>query len=430
MKPPQKTIRAPVDRTGVGVNTGNRVAVRVRPADADAGIAFVRTDLPGAPAIPVEPASVANEPRRTVLRRDGAEVQMTEHLLAAVAGLGLDNLVVEVDGPELPVGDGSARHFVEMLQEAGTVEQDRPRRTLTLRKPISVADGSATVVALPAAEGLTLAYTLDYDDASIPTQHVELALTPDSFIADLAPARTFVFEREAQALLDAGFGRAASYHNTLVVRPDGSVVDNQLRFPDEFARHKALDLLGDLTLAGTGLVARIVAVKSGHLQNVRLAELLFNHAVPSDAVSLDVRDILSVVPHRYPFLLVDRVVRIVPGRRAVAVKNVTINEPFFAGHFPGTPVMPGVLIVEAMAQAAGLLFYHQCADAGTLAHLAAIDRARFRKPVVPGDQLRIEVETLRQRGRTHRVAARTLVDGQLAAEATITFFVVPTPPNL
>jgi UDP-3-O-[3-hydroxymyristoyl] N-acetylglucosamine deacetylase/3-hydroxyacyl-[acyl-carrier-protein] dehydratase len=429
LNPQQRTIRAPAERTGVSLNLGVEATVRVRPAPPDSGVTFVRTDLPCAPSIPATPSHVVPKQRRTVLRREGAEVQMVEHLLAAIAGLEIDNVVVEVNGPELPAGDGSARLFAELLQEAGSVEQDRPRRLLTLRKPVNIVEGNGTIVALPATDGLTLSYTLDYDQPGLPPQHVEVPLSPERFLADLAPARTFVLESEAAGLQAKGFGRGASYDNVLVVSKDGTPVNNRLRFADEFARHKALDLLGDLRLAGGGLVARVLAVKSGHAHNLRLVERIARDAVPPDAVSLDILDILSVVPHRYPFLLVDRVVRIEAGRRATAVKNVTLNEPFFTGHFPNRPIMPGVLLIECMAQASGLLLYQRRSDANLIAQLVAVDGARFRRPVVPGDQLRIEVEAVRMGSRTCQVAAQAFVEDHLAAEATITFMLVETPPH-
>jgi UDP-3-O-acyl-N-acetylglucosamine deacetylase len=314
----QKTIRKPVERTGVGVNLGLDVTVRLVPAPPDAGVVFVRTDLRELPIadcrlpiseiangksemgnrkweIPATPEYVAPEPRRTVLRRGEAEVQMTEHLLASIAGLEIDNLTVELSGPELPVGDGSALFFTEMIQEARVVEQKAERRRLTLRQPITVPsvecrvseeDGphptpdtrhptpSASIEALPADEGLTLSYTLEYADASLPRQQFELRVTPEAFVAELAPARTFIFEREAAALIARGFGRGANPENTLVARPDGSIIGNELRFPDEFARHKVLDLLGDLRLVGGGLAARIAAVRSGHAHNLRLIQAL------------------------------------------------------------------------------------------------------------------------------------------------------------
>ncbi len=275
----QKTIENAVERSGVGVNLGLEVTVRMLPAPPDAGVVFVRADLRGSPSVRASPENVAPEPRRTVLRCGKAEVQMTEHVLAAVAGLDVDNLTIEVTGPELPVGDGSALLYAEMLLEAGVVEQNRPRRAATLREPVIIADPNATrpgatieAVPAPADEGLTLSYTLDYADGPLPSQTYELRLTPEAFVAELAPARTFVFEREAAHLIASGFGRAANPENTLVIRPDGSILGNELRFPDEFARHKMVDLLGDLRLAAGGLVASIRAVRSGHAHNLRLAE--------------------------------------------------------------------------------------------------------------------------------------------------------------
>jgi UDP-3-O-acyl N-acetylglucosamine deacetylase len=274
LKSLQRTIEEPIERSGVGVNLGREVTVRLQPAPVNTGVVFVRTDLPGAPSVRADPSHVVSTPRRTVVRQGDAEVQMTEHVLAAANGLEIDNLTVEVTGPELPVGDGSARFFAEMLQEAGAVEQDQPRRRLTPREPVTVADEISSITATPAPEGLSLSYTLDYSSRSLPMQQFEVTITPASFVIELAPARSFVFQSEAGALLVKGFGRGASLENTLVARDDGSLVYGELRFPNEFARHKALDLLGDLSLLGSGLVARVVAVKSGHAQNLRLVERL------------------------------------------------------------------------------------------------------------------------------------------------------------
>jgi len=429
LKPKQQTIQTPVERQGVGINTGEPVTLRLLPAEPESGITFVRTDLPDEPPIPATLDYVAPKPRRTVLRNGGAEVEMTEHLLAALSAFGIDNLTAELDAPELPIGDGSASLFADMLCEAGTAQQDADRRLLAIPKPITVSEGAGTILALPASDGLSISYTLDYDDVELPSQHFEASITPDLFIEELAPARTFVTEREARKLLDAGFGKAASTSIVVVIRKDGSILDNKLRFPDEPARHKVLDLLGDLRLLGPGLIARVIAVKSGHDANRKLAELIQRDAMPPDALSLDIRDILSVVPHRYPFLLVDRVERIEPGRRAIAIKNVTINEPFFTGHFPRRPIMPGVLIIECMAQASGLLLYQRCADANLIAQLMSVDDAKFRRPVEPGDQLRVEVEAIRMGARACKVAAKATVNDELAAQAIITFVLVETPPS-
>ncbi len=274
MRQKQRTIQNPAEFTGVGVNLGRTVTLRLLPAPPDSGVCFVRADLPGAPSIPASPDHVVPKLRRTVLRKGDAEVQMTEHLLAAIHGLDLDNLAVELRGPEFPACDGSARAFADLLLKAGIVEQDQPRVPRTLAEPVSVSDESSTITALPAASGLSLAYTLEYPHLSLPGQHFDIQVTPESFARELAPARTFVFQREAPALLASGLGRGASLENTLVLRDDGSLIYGRLRFPDEFARHKVVDLLGDLRLLGAGLAARIVAVRSGHAQNLQLVEQL------------------------------------------------------------------------------------------------------------------------------------------------------------
>lgn len=268
----QKTIQKPAELTGVGVNLGRQVTIRILPAEPDAGVIFVRTDLPGAPKVPADPEYVVPKLRRTVLRKGDAEVQMTEHLLAAASGLDLDNLLVELRGPEFPACDGSARVFAELLQKAGIVEQPKPRIRRTLSEQVTITDEGATVAAFPASEGLSISYTLEYPHLALPAQQFHCVLSPETFLRELAPARTFVFQREAPALLASGLGRGASLENTLVLRDDGSLVYGQLRFPDEFARHKVVDLIGDLRLLGAGIAARIVAVRSGHAQNLQLVE--------------------------------------------------------------------------------------------------------------------------------------------------------------
>ena len=279
MSTPQTTIQKPVECTGVGVNLGRQVTVRLVPAPPDSGVTFVRTDLQGAPRIPARAEFVDPKLRRTVLRNGDAEVQMTEHLLAAVAGLGIDNLAVELKGPEFPACDGSSQLFARKLMEAGIADQDRPRTLFTLREPVTVSDEHCSISAFPAAAGLSLSSTLEYPHLSLPPQRFEIELSPERFLRELAPARTFVFQREAPALLASGLGRGASLENTLVLRDDGSLIYGTLRFHDEFARHKTVDMLGDLRLLGGGLAARVVAVRSGHAQNVQLVDLIRKNRV-------------------------------------------------------------------------------------------------------------------------------------------------------
>lgn len=434
MKRLQRTIERPAEVSGVGVNYGEEVKARFRPAPPGSGIRFIRVDLPGKPEVPATPEYATSRLRRTALRKGdpqagGAEVQLVEHILAALYGLRIDNIVVEVNGVEMPAGDGSANIYTEALEEAGIVEQDRPRREIVITDPISLSAKDASLVAIPSDEGLRVSFTLDYRPTLQP-QHGSWQITPDVFREELAPARSFCLEEEIEELRSRNLGRGATYLNTLVLGPNG-VIENTLRFDDEPCRHKVLDVLGDLCLTGVDVEAHILGVKSGHALNVRLAErirrLVLERVGPSRAPVFDIRSIQRVLPHRYPFLLVDRLVELVDDRRAVGIKNVTINEEFFQGHWPDQPIMPGVLQLEALAQVGGLLFSKRCLEANKLAVLLSMDKVKFRRAVVPGDQLLIEVEALRVRPRTAQVHARAVVAGEVACEADITYMLVDRP---
>jgi UDP-3-O-[3-hydroxymyristoyl] N-acetylglucosamine deacetylase/3-hydroxyacyl-[acyl-carrier-protein] dehydratase len=428
----QKTIANPVTVSGKGLHTNEEATLVLKPAEPGTGVVFVRTDLPDHPRIPAVLARIDNRDRRTTLRSGDGEVQTVEHLLASLFGLGLDNVEVEISGGEVPGLDGSALGFVEAVREAGAVEQDAERETFTLDREIAVdlPQDDVTIVALPANGGLTIQYTLDYGVPEIPLQHLSLTLTPENFAKEIAPARTFCLKSEAQALLDAGLGQGATYENTLVVGEDGEPIDNQLRLPDEYVRHKVLDLIGDLSLLGLDLNAKVIAVRSGHTANVELARAMrdrydgIQREKDRARHQLDIREIMRILPHRFPFLLIDRVVELDGFRRAVGVKNVSINEPFFQGHWPAQPVMPGVLIVEAMAQLSGVLLLRKLEHTGKLAVLLSIDRVKLRRAVVPGDQLLIESVAENVKARTGRVLCRATVEGKLAAEARIKFMLV------
>lgn len=430
---PQRTVQTTAEVRGVGLHTGAPTTLRVGPAPADAGVVFVRTDLPGRPAIPADPLHLVDRGRRTALAEGAAEVHTIEHLLAACHGLSVDNLRVEIDGVEVPGMDGSALPFVEALRRAVPVEiPDAPRRELLPAAAVGVVEprSEAVLTAHPRERGLQVSYTLDYGpSAPFGPQHVTVDVSEESFVREIAPARTFVLESEAKALREAGLGRGATHENTLVVGKDGPL-QNRLRFPDEYARHKMLDLMGDLFLLGADLRAHVAALRSGHSGNAllvrRLAALVREEIDQEEGRSrrLDIGEITRILPHRYPFLLVDRVLEIDGFHRAVGIKNVTINEPFFQGHWPGTPVMPGVLIIEAMAQLSGVLLMRKLEHTGRLAVLLSIDRVKLRRTVVPGDQLRLEVETLKLKSRTGRVHGRATVEGELAAEARINFMLM------
>ena len=431
MKKNQRSVARPAELAGTGLFTGVPAKVRVSPAPPNAGLAFVRADLPGRPRLPVTPDSVGSKLRHSAVTGENAEVETVEHILSAAAGLELDNLEIEIDGPEVPHIDGSSRPWVELLRTAGVVDQPEPKRTHVIREPISVTENDASIVALPSnGEALTVSYTLDYP--VIGRQHLSVDVTEESYGKLLAPARTFCLQSEAEALLQQGLGKGGNYENSLVFGADGPI-QNQLRFPDEPVRHKILDLLGDLAALGANLRAHIVAFKSGHTANLKLvrkiAAAFDGNGVQAPARSaggtlLDVREIAKILPHRFPFLLVDKVVELDGYQRAVGIKNVTYNEPFFQGHFPGQPIMPGVLQLEAMAQLAGVLLMRKSDNQAKVAVLLSLDGVKLRKSVVPGDQLRIEVETIKVKARTGEVFARCTVDGALVAEANMKFMLM------
>jgi len=442
---PQRTLKNPVEYRGIGLHSGKEIKIVVRPAEAGTGVSFVRTDIEDHPVVRAHGANMKARQRRTCIQDGRAEVYTCEHLLAALYALGIDNAMVEIDGEEVPGLDGAASEFFRGLQNSGTVEMRATRPIWSVKQPIYVREGSASLVALPGTGKLTIEYHLDYPkhngavqgNGSVPgnggggtKQIVGFELTPENFERDIAPARTFVFAHEVEALRAAGLGKGANPQNTLVVGPNGPE-QNSLRWDDELARHKILDLIGDLANAGVDLDAHIIATRSGHGLNMAMVQRILEEREreqeQGEAISdsgLDIRQILNLLPHRYPFLLIERVIELDGFQRAVAIKNVTINEPFFQGHWPEQPIMPGVLQLEAMAQLAGVLLLRKLENTGKLAVLWSIDKVKLRGAVVPGDQLRIEVETIRAKPQVGHVRARCKVAGRLVAEAELKFTLV------
>jgi UDP-3-O-[3-hydroxymyristoyl] N-acetylglucosamine deacetylase/3-hydroxyacyl-[acyl-carrier-protein] dehydratase len=386
-------------------------------------VVFVRTDLPGHPSVPALVEHVVPRERRTTLQRGEAVVEMVEHVLAALAGQRVDNCRVEIDAPESPGCDGSSRAFLEALREAGTLPQNRPRTRLVVRRPVSVAEGGSALEARPAPDdGLALTYRLDYGPESpIGRQEYSVALSPESFAADLAPSRTFLLAEEAEALRRAGIGARATTADVLVFGPDGPI-ENALRFDNEPARHKVLDMVGDLALLGRDLVGHVVAHRSGHQLNAALVRELLKDEAAEPA--LDITKIMRILPHRYPFLLIDRVQEMERRKGLRALKNVTANEPFFLGHWPSRPIMPGVLILEALAQAAGVLIAQEFDAAEHLAVLASIEDVKLRRQVIPGDQLLLEIDRFRMRSRLVEAHGAARVGDALAAQAVLRFAMV------
>lgn len=434
----QRTIAKKAEVHGVGFVKGSDVSLKFHPSHADTGVVFVRTDLPGRPAVRARIDNVVSSQRRTTIQQGEARVEMVEHVMAALAGLQIDNCLIEIDAFETPGCDGSSKAFTEALAEAGSQELDRPREVLVLDKPVTVREGAAVMTAYPGdGTGYVLSYHLDYGKTPIGAQSLFLDVNPESFLSELAPSRTFLLEAEAHSLKQAGIGPRATESDLLIFGPEG-VIGNELRYSDECVRHKILDMVGDLALLEKDIVGHVVAHRSGHQLNAALVrELVVDEsskgpmtaAKPAQAAcSLEIAQIMKILPHRYPFLLVDRVLEIESGKRILAVKNVSANEPFFQGHWPGRPVMPGVLILEAMAQAAGIMISKHVERPRKITMIAAIDDVKLRRPVVPGDQLLLELFCTRLKSTSAQIQGVARVGDAIAAEAKMMFVMVDAEP--
>lgn len=433
----QQTIEHDVEISGRGLFTGVPVNLRFRPAAVGSGVTFVRSDQPTPIRIPATVDNLTKRARRSSLRNGAVAIETVEHCLAAIRGLLIDNIDIELDADELPAVDGSCLPFMERLQEAGIVKQDGERRIINVPSPVRVCDGEAELVAWPGRKDqLEVIYELDYGpDSPIGRQVHTYVFDTKTFVDEIAPARTFVTDREAEALRAAGLGTHLKYEDILVIGAEGPI-DNAFRFPNECVRHKILDLVGDLMLGGAFICGTIYARKSGHSLNHelvrRLLEIRARERLESELQAparFDVRAVQRILPHRFPMLMIDRVVEIEQDRRAVGIKNVTINEPFFQGHYPQHPIMPGVLIIEAMAQLGGLLLSQKLEHTGKVAVLLSLDNVKFRRPVVPGDQLVIEAIAKRVKARTGEVACTARTDNETCAEAVIRFMLVDSDTN-
>jgi UDP-3-O-[3-hydroxymyristoyl] N-acetylglucosamine deacetylase / 3-hydroxyacyl-[acyl-carrier-protein] dehydratase len=393
--------------------------MRLLPAPVGSGVVFRRTDL-GAPVdVPAQLAQVGATDRGTTLAAGEARIHTVEHLLSAFAGMGIDNAVVELDAAEPPAADGSARVFVELLSRAGVEEQDAPARTITVAEAFSFTDGESSYVVSP-ADAFEASAAIEFDHVRIGRQFASFRVDPESYAREIAPARTFGFLKEVEGLRARGLALGGAVENAVVLTDEGLAEGVELRFADEFVRHKMLDLIGDLALLGGRLRVHVVARKPSHRGNVALAREIQARAERKALARpiLDIQQIFQYLPHRYPFLLVDRVVGYEEGKRIIGLKNVTINEPFFVGHFPGHPIMPGVLIIEAMAQVGGLLLMDTIENPeDKIVYFMSLDNVKWRRPVIPGDQIRFEVEVTQIRGRTARMRGIGTVDGQVVAEA-------------
>ena len=432
----QRTILREVSIKGKSLHTGEEVNLTLKPAAEDTGVIFRRIDLFGKPELKPLIDLVDELVRSTTIADGHAKVHTIEHILSALSGCGVDNVVIEMDASEPPILDGSAKHFVNLIQQAEPVEQDAEREYFVLDEPISVTRGSSSIIALP-HDGFRITCT-SADDRGIHTQHLSLDLDPETYVAQVAPARTFTIYEDIEELLKLGKIKGGSLDSAIVIKGDKIVSKEPLRFKDEFVRHKILDIMGDITLVGMPIKAHIVGVRPGHALNAELSKVLRKKLlakkrgtaaakkvlpVESHEKTIDIRGVLNLLPHRYPFVMIDRVVEIVSDDELVALKNVTINEPFFQGHYPGRPVMPGVLQVEAMAQAAGVLLLRKLpADENKIAFFMSVDKVKFRQAVEPGDSIEIRVKLVKIRG--NKIATATgecKVGGKLVSSAQLMF---------
>lgn len=441
----RRTVAAPVAVVGVGLHLGMRCDLTFRAGSSGRGIVFRRTDLPGSPEIPARVDQVTETERRTQLGRGSTAVHTVEHVLSAVTALTIDDLIIDMTGPEPPIGDGSSTAFFDALLATGIVELPGEPTYLTLREPVRVIDGSSVYEAVP-SDGLSLDVSIEFPHPAIGRQSGRYGVVQDEYKRELAGARTFGFTHEVEELRSKGLIKGASTENAIVL-DEGGVISGPLRWPNEFLRHKVLDCIGDLALAGARVKAHVTAVRPSHRGTVTLVremvrsgeyetatkqgrnamsgesgEVSQSSAGPSgqsgQSGEMSIEQIMKVLPHRYPFLLVDRILEMNGRQRIVGIKNVTINEPFFQGHFPGHPIMPGVLIIEAMAQVGGMLLMGGIEGAEQkVVYFMSLDNVRFRKPVRPGDQLRFELDVVQIRGAVCKMHGVAKVDGDLVAEA-------------
>ena len=445
----QQTLAGKSSFSGIGLHSGSKVNLTFLPALPNTGIRFRRVDLDGQPEIDAVVENVSDTNRSTTLSKGNVKLHTVEHVLAAFAGAGIDNAIVELDASEPPIADGSSLQYGKMIEEAGAAAQDEQRETYQLEAPIELQNGDAHMTAFP-HDSLKITCTSAGNNGRF-TQLYSTEISPDIWRNDISPARTFCYYEEIEHLYKNGLIKGGSLENAIVIRDDAVLTNEPLRYPDEFVRHKVLDIIGDLSLVGQPIGAHIVAVCPSHSANCEMARHIVAQkskpvqvaqtfappaekgqqskvavepkaaeSIVQDGGQLDVNQIMKVLPHRYPFLMVDRVINI-DGNHIVAQKNVSINEPYFEGHFPNHPIMPGVLQLEAIAQVAGILMLKKAENYGKLAYFMAAENVKWRKPVLPGDVLTIDVELTKTRGKIGKAVGKCFVDGEEVSEALITF---------
>ncbi len=428
--PHQQTLAKSASLKGTSLHTGEEVSVTLKPAPIDHGIKFKRTDLSDEPTIEARIENVRLVERATTLAEGNVKVHTVEHLLSALHGMGVDNAVVEMNGNELPIADGSSRAYVELIKKCGLQEQSAFAKVFEIRDTLHIATKSGSILILVPDEKFRISCTQVGPEGRF-TQYYSTEITPEIYEKELAQARTFVFFEDVKPLLDKGLIRGGSLETAIVIRGDSLMSKEPLRYPDEFVRHKILDIIGDLFLAGCRIRGHVIAVKPGHAANSELTKAISKRyaqmlamvppqVIPRGSAVMNVTDVQAVLPHRFPFLMIDRILAFEGENKIIGMKSVTINEPYFQGHFPGHPVMPGVLQLEAMAQVASILMSKRTSLSG-IGYFMSADEVKFRKPVHPGDTLIIEGELLRAKATIAKASCRCLVNGEVTSEAILMF---------
>jgi len=428
----QHTVAKSTGFSGTSLHTGEKVALKLQPAPTDHGIKFKRKDLADEPVIDANIASLKTVERATTIGEGAVRVHTVEHILSALSAMGVDNAIIEMDANEPPIGDGSAAPYVELIKKAGMVAQETPRRFFDVREPIHVeSKGGALLVLLP-DDKFRISCTQAGPNNRF-TQFFSAEISPGLYEREIAPARTFVYYEEVEPLMEKNLIKGGSLENAIVVRGDAVLSKEPLRFPDEFARHKVLDIIGDLALVGARIRGHVIALKPGHAANADLArEIVKQHAkiaalsvprtFPPGEGGLDINQVMEILPHRFPFLMVDRILGFEGETKCTGMKTVSVNEPFFAGHFPGHPVMPGVLQIEAMAQVASILLMKLAKSASRIGYFMSADEVKFRKPVFPGDTLFIRAELIKARSnRLAKARCSCVVNDAVVSEGDLMF---------
>src|SRR5438874_2255352 len=428
----QQTVGNIAGFTGTALHTGEKATLRLHPAPVDHGIKFKRKDLQDEPTIDAKVENLKTVERATTIGEGSVRVHTIEHVLAALWAMGVDNAIVEMDANEPPIGDGSAQAYVDLIHEAGVVAQDEPRKFFGARDTMHVESQTGALLVLLPDDKFRISCTQAGPNNKF-TQFLSMEITPSAFEHEIAPARTFVYYEDVKALMDKNLIKGGSLENAIVVRGEAVLSKEPLRFADEFVRHKILDIIGDLALVGRRIRGHVVAVKPGHGANAELARALAreqmrksamsgSRAIPMGDAGLDTGEVMKILPHRYPFLMVDRVIGFEGENKITAVKCITINEPFFQGHFPGHPVMPGVMQVEAMAQVASLLLFKLTKTTSRIGYSMSADSVKFRKPVFPGNTMFIHAELTRSRGeRMAKTKCYCVVNDAVVSEGELMF---------